>query len=338
MIVRHATLDDLPAILALTQTVEVGMTSLPHDEQVLQARLACTQDTLAQCIHQDEQRYLFVLELDNKIVGVSAIEVAVGKTSPFYDFRLTTEVHSSRQLQVYHSLEALFLSNDYTGASELCSLYLAPEYRKGANGKLLSKARLLFIAGFKEYFAGRLIAEMRGYFDSTGVSPFWAHFSSKFFQSDFAKVDYLIGTGDKTFIAELMPRFPIYLDLMPQQARAVIGQVHPNTASALKLLQDEGLRFDGHIDIIDGGPKVIARLGDLRAVQDSVLLPVSVGSGDVPATRAYLVSNDEYAGYRASVVYLPAVLGDSVRLSAEDFANLRLTTGASVRLLPLDPS
>ena len=61
-------------------------------------------------------------------------------------------------------------------------------------------------------------------------------------------------------------------------------------------------------------------------------------SGDVPATRAYLVSNDEYAGYRASVVYLPAVLGDSVRLSAEDFANLRLTTGASVRLLPLDPS
>ena len=36
-------------------------------------------------------------------------------------------------------MDTLYLSNDLTGCSELCSLFLHPDYRQGNHGKLLSK-------------------------------------------------------------------------------------------------------------------------------------------------------------------------------------------------------
>ncbi len=42
-------------------------------------------------------------------------------------------------------------------------------------------------------------------------------------------IDYLSGIGQKVFIAELMPRFPVYVDLLPKDAQEVIGKMHPHT-------------------------------------------------------------------------------------------------------------
>ena len=44
---------------------------------------------------------------------------------------------------------------------------------------------------------------------------------------DFPTVDYLTGIGKKRFIAELMPKYPIYVNLLSNEARAVIiGQTY----------------------------------------------------------------------------------------------------------------
>lgn len=343
MIVRHATPDDVEALFELMAVVEVGMTSLPKDKAVLQRRLAQTADTLAGKVDKAAGRYLFVLEnhQTGKIVGISAIEVAVGKKEPFYDFRIMTQVHSSKELDVYNSLDVLVMSNDYTGASELCSLFVHPDYRSSDNGKLISKARMMFMAAFPDCFAQTVMAEMRGYFDEQGVSPFWTHFSSKFFKVDFDKVDYLIGTANKGFIAELMPRFPIYLDFVADEAKDAIGKVHPNTASALNLLEGEGLRFKNHIDIIDGGPKVEAAIKDLRAVEDSHVLTVAIDDslGDLTDSQAYLVANDDYINFRTAVVQLGSscISHDSVQLSSEIAKALGVKVGEKVRILPLNP-
>lgn len=352
MIVRHATLDDLDALFELMQTVEVGMTSLPKDKAVLKRRLEQTTDTLAGKLDKSACRYLFVLEqlgktkAENHLVGIGAIEVAVGKKEPFYDFRVMTQVHSSKELEVYNSLDVLVMSNDYTGASELCSLFVAPNFRNANNGKLISKARMLFMAAYPEYFAEKVMAEMRGYFDQEGVSPFWTHFSSKFFKVDFAKVDYLIGTANKSFIAELMPRFPIYLDFVADEAKEAIGRVHPNTESALKLLEGEGLRFKNHIDIIDGGPKVEAAIKDLRAVEDSQVLSVLID--DIPSDEAdtnegidYLISNDAYVNFRASVVRINDEIDinhQTIRLNSTLAWALMVKDGDKVRVLTLNPT
>ena len=75
---------------------------------------------------------------------------------------------------------------------------------------------------------------------------------------DFDRADYLTGVGQKTFVAELMPKHPIYIDLLPETARAVIREPHPNTRPALSLLESEGFRCEGYVDIFDAGPTVQA--------------------------------------------------------------------------------
>ena len=77
---------------------------------------------------------------------------------------------------------------------------------------------------------------MRGVSDGNGHSPLWDALGAKFFDMEFSEADTLSGLGNKAFIAELMPKYPIYLPMLPDAARAVVGRVHENTpASFVKL-------------------------------------------------------------------------------------------------------
>ncbi|WP_204316048.1 arginine N-succinyltransferase, partial [Enterobacter hormaechei] len=66
------------------------------------------------------QGFLFVLEDTelSRVVGVSAIEVAVGLDEPFYNFRIQKTVRASKELGVYKHQDLLNLSYDHTGHSE----------------------------------------------------------------------------------------------------------------------------------------------------------------------------------------------------------------------------
>lgn len=356
IIVRHATLNDLDHLFELISLVDIGMTSLPKDKQVLSQRLAHNEATLKDAVAKDDGRYLFVLEdTDNgNLLGVSGVDVAIGKKEPFYEFQLMTEVHHSHMLNAYNQLQMLVLSSNYTGASELCSLFVVPKHRVGNNGKLISKARMLFIATHPERFSDKVIAEMRGFFDGD-VSPFWQAFGAKFFKTDFATIDYLIGTANKGFIAEMIPRFPIYLDFLDDSVKAVIGKVHPNTMGALKLLESEGFRFNNYIDVIDGGPKMEATIADLRAVAQSQLKTVMIGvpndqlssndgqgysdkPNDNQATSDYLIGNEQFADFRASVIALNDKMAkqDTIYLDKKAATALNLTAGQQVRVLSLN--
>ncbi len=77
----------------------------------------------------------------------------MGLDEPFYNFRIQKTVRASKALGVYKPQELLNLSYDHTGHSELCTLFLDPAYQRNRNGLLLSKARFLFIAAFREWFS-----------------------------------------------------------------------------------------------------------------------------------------------------------------------------------------
>ncbi len=122
--------------------------------------------------------YVFVLVAERgargrpeRVVGISAIEAAVGLREPWYNYHVGTLVHASRALVVYTVAPTLFLANDHTGHTELCSLFLDQAYRQGKNGVLLAKCRLLFIAEFAQRFAPKVIAELRGRLDADGTQP-----------------------------------------------------------------------------------------------------------------------------------------------------------------------
>ncbi|UUM27273.1 arginine N-succinyltransferase [Acinetobacter colistiniresistens] len=341
MIVRHAAHRDLDDIYRLAQRAGesgIGLTSLPPNKDILAERITRTTRTLDGLAEKCEASYLFVLEDTSihKIVGVSAIEVAVGLNEPFYNFRVAKQVHASKALNVYKAFDTLFLSNDHTGCSELCTLFLDPEYRKNQNGKFLSKIRFLFIAAFRSFFEERLIAEMRGFSDQNGHSPFWDSLGNLFFNMDFAAADYLSGTGQKVFIAELMPRFPVYVDLLSLEARRVIAEVHPHTLPAAKVLMSEGLKYQGYVDIFDAGPTLEANTADLRAVNESRLLKVSIVEQVETTETHYLVANDQYRDYCVLLMMNKVSESDTLQVTVAQAQALNVNEQDEVRVLALE--
>lgn len=94
-------------------------------------------------------------------------------------------MHSSRELNIYNRVQTLTLCNDYTGASEICTLFLSESHRKNRNVRILSRVRFLFMAEHKERFDETLIAKMRGVSDQDSRSPFWNWLETHFFQWTF---------------------------------------------------------------------------------------------------------------------------------------------------------
>ena len=169
--------------------------------------------------------------------------------------------------------------------------------REGLNYRLLSKHRFLFMAEHPELFDETVFAEMRGVSDTDGHSPFYEWLQKHFFSMDFPTVDYLTGIGKKRFIAELMPKYPIYVNLLSNEARAVIGQTHEKTRPAIKMLQDEGFVNRGYVDIFDAGPTVECDVKNIRSVRRSQKLRVLVG--EPIGGKTHLVCNTRYEHYRA---------------------------------------
>ncbi|WP_044099640.1 arginine N-succinyltransferase [Acinetobacter pittii] len=336
MIIRYIEPKDVNDLYLLAQKAGFGLTSLQPNMEKLAARIERACKTVAGELPKADQVYLFVLEDTelNKVVGVCGIEVALGLKEPWYNFHVGTQVHASEPLSVYNVLPTLYLSNDHTNCSELCTLFLDPDYRLNKNGKFLSKVRFLFLSAFRQYFEETIVAEMRGYSDANGQSPFWNAVGHKFFNIEFTKADYLSGVGQKAFIAELMPRHPLYVDMLPDDAKAAIGIVHPNTRPAYNLLLEEGLRYKGYVDIFDGGATLQADIENLRAIKESqsvtvqIEQPQNIAVGD----ESYIVANDEYENYRAILVYSQPHQ-NILHLTKEQANQLNVDNGSLVRVL-----
>jgi len=337
MIVRPVSATDLPALLALVRQAGPGFTGLAANEDRLAHRVRWARRTFAEQVERADADYLFVLEDDEQqIVGVSALKGAVGLREPWYNYRVAMTHSSSPDLGIERQIPTLVMNNEMTGQSELCSLFLQPDLRSGSNGRLLSLGRLLFVAEFTHLFGDRLIAELRGHADLDGCSPFWDSLGRHFFRKDFHHADQLSGMGSKSFIAELMPRQPLYTCLLTEQARTVIGKAHPNTEPALRILSAEGFTHQGYIDIFDAGPVIEAPVSDIRTVRESQALTLAIGSLDGQAPL-WLIHNRRLENCRITAAHGRQVDGSLVvdRLTAK---RLQLQPGDSVRAVPLvDP-
>lgn len=338
LVVRAIKEQDIDGLLNLATQVGSGMTTLKPDRASLTQRLEVACASFAGHIAPQQRDYVFVMEdtVNGRLAGVCAIKAAVGLDEPFYNYRIGTLVHSSKELKVFTRMDTLYLSNDLTGCSELCSLFLHPDYRTGGNGKLLSKSRFMFIAQFPHLFSEKLIAEMRGFQRADGTSPFWESLGRHFFKMDFNRADDLTSLGKKSFIAELMPRHPLYVAYLPQEAQDVIGLVHVDTAPARRLLEQEGMHFEGYVDIFDAGPVLQARVSELRALRDSEQAVVQSGENASDAGMVAMISNTDMYDFR--VIAAPVAAEDGrITLSSAQQTALVCHAGETVRTMSLNP-
>jgi len=315
-----------------------GFTSLPVNEAILKQRIQHSEESFNLPLNKpSNQSYLFVMEdtQTGEIVGTSGIEAAVGLDNAFYHYHLGTVVHSSRKLNIHNRVKTLALCNDYTGATEVCTLFLQESHRNNGNGRFLSRCRFLFMAEHKERFSSCVIAEMRGISDKQGRSPFYEWLEKHFLSIQFTKADYLTGIGNKGFIAELMPKYPIYVSLLSEEAQQVINKVHKKTIPALRLLEAEGFSRRGYIDIFDAGPTVEAELKHIRTIRESNKFQVLIDDTfTCKSKKKHIICNTHIADFRATQARLELRKAENKVILSSDIAQaLRVQQGDSVRLI-----
>ncbi len=327
---------DLDSLFDLAGQTGYGMTTLPPDRAVLQRRIE--ESELAFSLKMEKPRgetYLFVLEdaATAKAVGVCGIVSKVGGFDPFYSYRIRDQRHHSTMLKVDKIVPILELTVSYDGPAIVGSLFLLPQFRKNGNGRLLSLARFLFMAQFPARFDPHVIAEMRGIIDAQGRSAFWDAVGRHFFGVDFPQADYLT-MADKEFIANLMPKHPLYIPLLPPDAQAVIGKVHPDTQPALKILADEGFTFEKLVDIFEAGAVYGCDLKTIRSVRESREAVYRGSASLSQAPEDYLVSNGRMA-FRACKAAIQCVDDQAINLDLEVAKQLDLAPGDPVRYVAM---
>ncbi len=339
VIIRPVAVADLEDLIELASVASFGLTSLPKDPELLKERIEQSVRSFGSVPKKPGgELYIFVMEdLDTGgTVGTSCIVSKVGGFEPFYAFRIETRIHESRHLNIRREISILHLVTQHSGPCEIGGLFLAPDYRKHGNGRLLSLFRFLFMAEHPKRFEQVVIAEMRGVVDRTGHSPFWEALGRHFFDMDFPKADYLSST-DKRFIADLMPKCPIYIPLLPQDAREVIGEVHEHTKPALKMLHDEGFRSSGMVDIFEAGPIIAAELDDIRIVKESDCTTIQEITSDHVLSVNHIVAAVD-GEFRACVGSVSRNSDGGARIEERVAEALKLNKGDRVRFGPLRPA
>ena len=281
--VRPATGDDFRAIYQMAKLTGGGFTNLPADRGTLVAKLARSDGSFSR--EEDRQEgdlYVFVIE-DPKagvIRGTCQVFGQVGVVQPFYSYHVSTLTQTSPELGKTFRNQMLSLTTDLEGSSEVGGLFLHPELRAGGWGALLARSRYLFMKSHRTRFGDRTLAELRGVMDEAGNAPFWDGLAGRFFGMTFPEADEFNAVHGTRFIADLMPKTPIYVDLLADSAKAVMGQPHPSGRAALRMLETEGFVFDRYIDIFDGGPTVVAQTDHIRTVREARSETISeIGDG-----------------------------------------------------------
>lgn len=292
-IFRLATPDDAAAITDFTSKAEAGLTTVPRTRDRVEAYIDATHRFLKG--EEDANRLLFVVERDGVVQGISGIIPKLGLDRPFYSFKRSRHARRSSQLDLRTEYETLQLTTDFDGWSELASIYLAPEARGRGVARLLSLGRLCFIESHRHLFDGRLMADIRGWVDESGVSPFWEHLTQKFIPTDFDVADRL-SASDGRFIMELLPGLPIMMNLLPDAARICVGRPHDVSRGAMNILIGAGFEDTELCDIFDGGPAIQCRV-DQTIVAKTVRTLSFHGSG----TERVLAFKGEGTDFRAII-------------------------------------
>ena len=339
-VIRPIKENDLDNLMNLLKESGHGLTSLPKDKKIIADKIEFSERSFS---HRKEgpagESYLFVMEelFTGRIVGVSGLISKIGGFQAYYFYRLTTDQIESKMLNIKKTVKTLTMEKTHSGPAEICSLFLAPDYRNSQNGRFLSLSRFLFMAEDKEYFENEVIAEMRGRVNKNGESPFWNSVGKKFMDIDFLEADYLT-MKSKSFIDELLPKHPILVDLLPEEAQEVVAQVHPDTAPARHILEQEGFKFNGLVGIFEPGPVLEAKLSNVRAFKESKVVTIKdVVTPDIESEVFVISTSGKDKKFKSTLGNIQFNDDETVNVHAVTATALKLKVGENLRYVSLKP-
>jgi arginine N-succinyltransferase len=332
-VIRPICSKDLKWLIDGTAHIGPGFTSLPNHKKFLADRIDLVEESFKEKNQPEKRVYLFVREdyPSKDRIGISGIQANLGYGEPFYNYQISNIVQTCKELNLRYEHRVLNLVNDFQHATELISFWIHPQFRGKHIGRYLSLIRFLFIAQHRFWFGDECVAEIRGSCDENGIAPFWEGLGRNFYKMEFTKADAYTMLLGKQFISDLNPHEPIYLDLLPQSAREVVGVEHIHATGARKLLEREGFKFHNYIDIFDGGPLLNAETSQIRTVASSRMAKIgkivpnitehekvfiyNCRVKDARFTRAHIIFDDNHELVVPSLTakLLDISIGDSVR-------------------------
>lgn len=334
-VIRAANADDLQHLYEMAKRTGGGFTNLPPDRKALTAKLERGAAAFARSEEVvGDDLFVFVLEntATGEVRGTCQIFSAVGQKWPFYSYRIGALTQHSEELGRTFRADILNLSTDLEGASEVGGLFLHPGERAGGLGMLIARSRYLFIRNHRTRFADRTLAELRGVIDEAGGSPFWDGVAGRFFGMNFQDADEFNAKFGNQFIADLMPKHPVYIAMLSDAAKAVIGVPHPSGRAAMRMLEEEGFAWENYIDIFDGGPTMTVRTDQIRSIRearDSPVVALEPNLGDHKAGEKRLVSVGRLAEFRTAYGWVEQ-REDGIALDPECAALLGVEPGMTV--------
>lgn len=329
---------DLGGLYKLVHAMKSGLASLPNHREQLRARIEQSEESFRKrVIKPGLQSYLFVLEdLEEKtIIGVSGIHARSTVSPYFYVYEIKKEEGHSEELKIHNTAEFLQLKKITDSPAELCSLYLKEDYRHYGLSSLLSFSRYLFIANNRKRFPDKVLANLKGYRDDHELSPFWRAVGKPFLKKDLQTVDAMKSLGHSSFIEKLMPHHPIYVHLLPAEARACIGKVHHKTEAAYHLLIKQGFQKIDWVDIFDGAPYLIANLSEVESFKNICCAKIGNILNRVPiSSRNYIVA-PKNSKFRAIACSLMIYEDNTIGLGEKSAKLLGVGVGDEVCYLAL---
>ena len=331
-VIRPVRPSDLESLLEFVNSAPDCLATVPRDKVRLEDKVdASVRSFFPRIKNPGSEHYLFVLEQSDtgRIAGISGLIGRVGGFDPFYTYEIRTERIAHKPMGIDKTVQILYLKTDHKGPSEIGSLLLDPANRGGGLGRLLSLCRFLFMHRFPERFDRQVVAELRGFIDEKGRSPFWEAVERPFFEVDFYEADRQCGLGGKDFIRDLMPAHPIYIPLLPPAAREVIGKVHQRSEPAMSILAQEGFAKVNEVDIFDAGPLMRAELDNIRAIRQCKTATVKRLVKDSEEEPTWILSNRSL-DFRASYGWIKEEADGSVALPQSLASLLRISPGGAV--------
>lgn len=322
---------DLDAVHRLAKGAGGGMTNLPADLETLKAKIERAVDSFAKnAARPGDEFYMLVLDVGGVASGTAAVFASIGAKYGFVNYKINREFYYSESVKRRVERDVLVPTHDFTDAAEVGSLYIDKSARGAGLGRLLARSRYMFIAQKPGIIADPVCAELRGWRGKDGAQPFWNAVGRRFFGMDFEEADAYNAAYGNQFIEDLMPRYPIYVDMLPEDARKCLGVPHESAAPALKMLKDEGFAFNRYVDVFDGGPLVDARQRDIRTIRDSRTARVADIRDDEAGGADLLLASGAVASFRCCRGR-GAVAGETITLSRAAAAALAVDVGGEVR-------
>ena len=334
-VIRAASHDDLQHIYEMAKRTGGGFTNLPPDRKALTAKLDRSHAGFTREGNDlGDDLFFFVLEntATGEVRGTCQIFSAVGQKWPFYSYRIGALTQHSEELGRTFRADILNLSTDLEGATEVGGLFLHPGERAGGLGMLIARSRYLFIRNHRNRFADRTLAELRGVIDEAGGSPFWDGVAGRFFGMNFQDADEFNAKYGNQFIADLMPKHPVYIAMLSEAARHVIGIPHPTGRAAMRMLENEGFAWENYIDIFDGGPTMTVRTDQIRSIRearDATIVAIDENLGENDSGEKMLVAQGQMAEFRCAYGWVKPCDG-GIAIDPECAEVLGVVPGATV--------